>query len=113
MVDKDKPTVNFSYSQFEDSAPEPYVYVTKANKRVTFPDIFAMEAEEAEQFLMDFNNTTVPDSVALQKWLSKTDYDALKADKLSLRFRSQLLESVMNYYERSFGSSGEESTSAS
>lgn len=113
MADKDTPKVNFSFSQFEDTAPEPFVYMTKANKRVTFPDIFDEEAEVAEKFLMDMRDPNRSDTENLKQWLTEKDYEALQADRLTMRHRQQLIVSAIAHYEKSWGTPGEDSASAS
>lgn len=109
----DKPKVHFSFAELDSEIenPEPFVYTTKASKRVTFPDLFAMEADEGEKFLYDLR--TKPDGEILKEWLSDKDRAALAEDKLTLRARTTLLQRVMAYYEGTFGTSGEEPASAS
>lgn len=108
----DKPHVNLTYATLDaEESPEPFVYVTKANHRITFPDLFEMEAEEGEKFLADVE--TKRDNEVLQKWLSEEDYEALRQDKLTLRSRMRLLEMVLNYYQSSLGTPGEDEASAS
>lgn len=113
MADKDKPKVNLAYSTLDsEETPEPFVYMTKANHRVVFPDIFDMEAEEGEQFMLDAQNMGV-DSKFLEKWLGEEDFKALQADKLTLRQRMRLGNTVMSYYEGSLGTLGEGDSSKS
>lgn len=107
MADKDKPIVNLSFSKLDsEEKPQPYVYLTKENHRVTFPDIFDMEAEEGANFLEDVEKSSDDDAV-LKKWLKKEDYEALRKDRLTLRQRMRLMEAVMGYYEGSLGTPGE------
>lgn len=111
MVDKDKPIVNLTFSKLDkEEIPQPFVYVTKANHRVVFPDIFDMEADEGSQFLSEVERSSDDDAV-LKKWLSDEDYKAYKADKLTLRQRMRLMETVMNFYQSSLGTPGEEKAS--
>lgn len=91
--------------------PEQFVYTTKASKRVVFPDVYAMEFEEAEHFLNDLAGRH--NSAVLQKWLSDKDYAAVKDDKLNLRQLMTLIESVQAYYEKSWGTPGEDDASES
>lgn len=109
----DKPKVHFSFAELDSEIenPEPFVYTTKASKRVTFPDLFAMEAEEGEKFLMELQ--TKPDGVILKQWLSEKDQAALTEDKLTLRQRQTLMQRVMAYYEGTFGTPGEDTASES
>lgn len=108
----DKPrTPDFSFSDLDNlEKPEPFVYTTKASKRVTFPDVFDMEAEEAENFLREMG-TNPWNTEVLQKWLPAKDYAALKADRLTLRQLSVLFERVQAHYEGRLGDSGEGSDS--
>lgn len=109
----DKPKTNLSFNDLdrEIDAPEPFVYTTKASKRVTFPDIFAMDADEAEQLMSELE--TMPDGKFLKKWLSEEDLERLAEDKLTLRHRAMLMQRVMAYYEGSLGAQGEGSASGS
>lgn len=109
----DKPKVTYSFSELEAEygTPEPFVYTTKASKRVTFPDIFDLPAEEAEKFLTDME--TRNDSENLKAWLSGKDHEALVEDKLSLRQRKNLMFKVLNYYQGVMGDSGEDTASGS
>lgn len=110
-VDSDKPIVNMAFSQLDaEEKPQPYVYVTKSNHRVVFPDIFDMEAEEGAKFLLDVQ-TSRDDGAVLKKWLDPKDYEAIRADKLTLRQRMRLMQAVMAYYENSLGTPGEEQAS--
>ena len=113
MVDKDKPKINLNLTDLDTEVkPEPYVVMTRQNKRVTFPDIFDMPDEQGEEFLLDFSNDT-PDSIVLKKWLSTEDYEALREHGLTLRQRSSMIHQVMEYYQGTFGDEGEENASES
>lgn len=108
----DKPVIHATSADLDtEDKPEPFVYVTRSNKRVTFPDLFEEEWETAERFFADMDNE--PNSVVLKKWLSDKDFAALKADKLSLRSIGILLQKVMNHYQGAFGDPGEDGASAS
>lgn len=109
----DRPKTNLSFADLdrEIDAPEPYVYTTKASKRVTFPDIFAMEADEAERMLLEIQ--TLPDGEFLKRWLAEEDLAKLAEDKLTLRHRAMLVQNVMAYYEGTLGNQGEDDASGS
>lgn len=109
----DKPKINFSFSELDNEVenPDPFVYTTKASKRVTFPDLYGMDADEGEKFLWELR--TKPDGVVIKKWLSADDQANLAEDKLSLRQRTTLLQHVMAYYEGTMGTPGEGPASAS
>lgn len=113
MAATDKPSApNLTFAALDaEETPEPFVYVTKTNHRVTFPDIFEMPADEGQQFLIEVE--TKPDDEILEKWLTKADLEALKKDRLTLRQRMRLMEAVMSYYQSSLGTPGEEQASAS
>lgn len=103
----DKPTIHSTAADLDtEGKPEAYVHATRAGKRVTFPDVFDMEFEEAERFLDDLNGDQ-SNSAVLKKWLSEKDYEALRADKLSLRGIGILLQKVMNHYQGTVGTPGE------
>ena len=102
----DKPKVHASLTDLEsEGKPEPFVYLTSKNKRVTFPDLFEMDWEEAEKFLFDMENK--PNSEVLKEWLSAKDLAALKESKLSLRQMNILLHKVMAHYQGIVGGQGE------
>lgn len=111
-VDKDKPTIHATLKALDtEGKPEPFVYGTKTGKRVTFPDLFDMDWEEGERFLLDMQ--TESNGEVLSKWLPKEDYENLQAEKLSLRQLGILLNTVMEHYEGSIGTSGKERASKS
>ena len=102
----DKPKVHASLTDLEsEGKPEPFVYLTSKNKRVTFHDLFEMDWEEAEKFLFDMENK--PNSEVLKEWLSAKDLAALKESKLSLRQMNILLHKVMAHYQGIVGDQGE------
>lgn len=105
----DKPSApNLTFATLDkQESPTPFVYATKTGARVTFPDIFGLEFEEAEQFLSDIQRTT-DNSVVLRKWLSPADYEKLRKDRLTLRQLVTLVESAQAHYEASVGSREEE-----
>lgn len=112
MTDLDKPKVDLTFSNLDDEeTPRPFIYMTKANKRVTFPDLYDMEWEEGEAFLADM--ATKPTRQILDKWLTAADVEALKADRLSLRNMLLLTQKVQAHYEASLGTPGEGSASES
>lgn len=111
MTDKPQaPNLTFASLDSIDK-PTPFVYFTKSNKRVTFPDVFDMEFEAAEEFLFDMADKR--NSEVLRKWLSDKDYAAIKADRLTLRQLQTLIERVQAHYEGTLGSAGEGDASES
>lgn len=112
MVASDRPPApDLTFAALDrEEKPKPFVYMSKANHRVVFPDIFDMEAGEGQAFLVDVE--TRPDNEILEKWLTREDYSELKKDRLTLRQRMRLMETIMSYYQASLGGPGEEQASA-
>lgn len=101
----DKPKIHASVKDLEtEGKPEPFVFMA-GTKRVTFPDLFDLEWEEGEQFLVDLESRS--NSYILKEWLSEKDYEALKSAKLTLRQLGILIEKVMAHYQGIAGSPGE------
>jgi len=109
----DKPSINLSLAALEAEVakPEPFVLALSGGKRVTFPDLFDMPADEATSFFEDLGDND--DFKFLAKWLSKADFEAYKAAKVPLRVHKVLIQRVMAYYEQTVGTSGEGTASAS
>lgn len=116
-VDVDKPQIHLSAKELDKeagsgTAPESYVYLTRANKRVTFPDPYEMDFEEAEKFLAEletFGNSTD----ALTKWVGVEGLEAIRNDHLTLRQMLTLVERVQQHYVSFMGSPGEDAPSSS
>jgi hypothetical protein len=103
----DRPTIHATTAKLDAQAkPEAFVYMTSANARVTFPDPFDMEWEEAEAFLEELE-AIGNSAAALQKWLSEDDYAALKTERLTLRQGLNLVTMVQQHYAGVLGSQGE------
>lgn len=100
----DKPHVNMTFAQLEEAAPTPeqYVFVLKGGKRVTFPDMYDKEVEEAEKFV-DAMELAKNELGALKKWLPADDFAAYRDAKLTLRMHLNLMEDVMAYYKQTLG----------
>lgn len=116
MPDKDKPTVHFSHSQLKAEAvkPDPFVYVTASGKRVTFPDIYDMDADEAESYLDDVTNglASMKSRPVLEKWLGSDQMAKLDEEKFSLRELLILVKHAQGYYESVWADLGEGDGSA-
>lgn len=110
----DKPTVHLSLSTLrkEVTNPDPYRVALSSSKTITFPDIYAMESVEAETIFKDLNRNATSWTV-LDKWLSKPDAVALRAEKLSLRVLGAVVSAATSYYEASYGAEGEGNASES
>lgn len=89
----------------EAKDPDPYSIALSDSKVITFPDPLALEGDEGEQFLSDFERMTPGD--ALKKWLPEKDNAALREEKLTLRQRRHLVQSVLRYYQGGLGDAGE------
>ncbi|QCB97118.1 hypothetical protein E5206_09395 [Arthrobacter sp. PAMC25564] len=111
----DKPNVNLSLASLEAEVakPEPFVLALKGGKRITFPDLFDLPADEAGEFFKDLEATGQNDFTFLEKWLSEKDFEAYKAEKIPLRVHAALIQRVMAYYEQTVGKPGEDTASKS
>lgn len=111
----DKPSINLSLAALEAEVakPEPFVLALSGGKRITFPDLFDMPADEAEAFFADIETPGKHDFEFLAKWLSKADFEAYKAAKVPLRVHRALMQRVFSYYEQTVGTPGEGPASAS
>lgn len=111
----DKPTIHLSLSALEAEVakPEAFVLALSGGKRITFPDLYDMPADEAGQFFKDLEASGQNDFDFLEKWLSAKDFEAYKAEKIPLRLHAALIERVMNYYQQTVGKPGEGPASAS
>jgi len=112
-ADRDKPNVHTLASLDVETGAEPYVYMTKARKRVTFPDPGEMDAFEAEEMLISFGDPQITSKEMLQRWLSETDFKALGAEKLTFYQMLALIADVQKHYEAIFGKPGESPASES
>jgi hypothetical protein len=111
----DKPNINLTLAALEAEVvkPEPFVLALSGGKRITFPDLFDLPADEAEEFFEDFRKPGKSDFGFLEKWLSPTDFEAYKAAKIPLRVHMAVVQRVMAYYEQTVGTPGEGGASAS
>lgn len=111
----DKPNINLTLASLEAeiAKPEPFVVALSGSKRITFPDLYDMPAEEALEFFKDSETAGRNDFVFLEKWLSKADFEAYKAARVPLRTHAALIERVMDYYQQTVGTPGEGNASAS
>lgn len=110
----DKPIVHASLAALrkEVTDPDPYRVALTGSKVITFPDIYAMESVAAEEIFAGLNRNAT-NWVVLGKWMSKDDCAALKAEKLSLRLLSTVVQAAIAYYETSYGNAGEDTASES
>jgi len=111
----DKPNVNLSLAALEAEAskPEPFVLALTGSKRITFPDLFDLPVDEAEEFFSDLSEPGKSDFEFLAKWLSRSDFEAYKAAKVPLRTHKVLIQRVLAYYQQTVGDEGNGAASAS
>lgn len=110
----DKPLGNIKRVKIENEVnPDPAQYPLKSGKLVTFPDIFDLPTEEAENLLDEMNAAANNGKVSpfLKKWLSKEDYTALDAEYPTMRMVRPVFYAVMNYYQGTWGEEGEDGAS--
>lgn len=109
----DKPTIHATLDDIEaEGKPEAFVFATKQGKRVTFPDVFAMDWIEGEKFLDDLSGDK-SNSEVMKRWLSDKDYQTLRDAGISLRGMGVLIQRVMNHYQGVVGTPGEGDASKS
>ena len=116
-VDVDKPRIHLSAKELDKeagagTAPEAYVYQTRAGKRITFPDPYEMDFEQAEEFLAkieSFSNSRE----ALTEWVGADGFEAIQKDHLTLRQMLLLVQRVQQHYVAFMGSPGEDAPSSS
>ncbi|MFM9430064.1 hypothetical protein [Arthrobacter sp. MP_2.3] len=115
MAVTDKPNINLTLAALEAEVakPEPFVLALRGGKRITFPDLYDMPADEAAEYFKDLESSGQNDFTFLEKWLSKADFEAYKAAKIPLRVHAALVERVMDYYQQTVGTPGEGIASAS
>ncbi|MBG6083236.1 hypothetical protein [Zhihengliuella flava] len=109
-----RPAVNLSLSKLrkEIKKIDPFRVSLSGSKIVTFPDVYAMESVEAEEIFSGLNRNSTSWGV-LSKWLSTADADKLKAEKLSVRELSAVVQAAIAYYEESYGDEGNGNASES
>lgn len=113
----DSPTVHATLAALDSETPAtPYVYGTKAGKRVVFPDPGLMPWEEAEEFLLDIagRGKANGNREILIKWVGEAGMKALDAEKLNRYQFVEMLGRVQKHYSSFFGvTSGEDDASES
>lgn len=110
----DKPTVHLSLNSLrkEVAKPDPFRVALTGSKTITFPDLFALESTEAENVFGSLSQNA-GNWEALDKWLSKPDAAALRAEKLSVRELAAVVQAAIQYYEQTVGTAGNGTASAS
>jgi len=116
-VANDKPKNIISVADLDDIAenPDPITIALKDGTKITFPDVYDMPLEEAEDFFRELTrgmNTGIM-TPALKKWLPEEDYKALIKAFPTVRRLGPVIERVMAKYEAQWGSEGEGRASTS
>lgn len=109
----DTPNVQLSLANLRKEVvkAEPLKMALSGSKIITFPDVYAMESEDAETIFSRLNQSATNWTV-IRKWLSKDDAEALKAEKLTLIELATVMRAAVKYYEDIYGNPGEGSASA-
>lgn len=110
----DKPTVTTTLASLrkEIAKPEVFKLGLSGGKIITFPDLYDMESQEAEEVFGHLNEN-MTNWAAIRQWLSDADADKLAAEKLSVRELATVMKAAVAHYEGNYGDSGEGSASAS
>lgn len=107
----DKPKNVINVADLDDIAenPDPVRVPVGDSKTVTFPDLFDLPIEQAEEFFAEMYRgmDRAILTPALKKWLSKDDYDALLKAYPTFRKLNPIIRRVMDKYEASWGAEGE------
>ena len=91
------------------AAVEPFTFGIR-NKVVSFPDPFALDAEETEVFMEDIQKLTTPMTI-FRRWLSEEDYQVIVDSHLTGRQAAVLLREANRHYEAILGGMGKERSS--
>lgn len=111
MTDTDKPTIHATLKDLDQEVrPAPFTYMTKANKRVVFPDPGEMGWEEADQFTRDLNGA-MPARTFLIKYLGEKGFEALEAEKFTGYQMTNFMTRVIKHYKEFLGAPGEDNAS--
>lgn len=110
----DKPTIHLSLSTLRKEVAKPDVFrvALSASKVITFPDLFALESTEAEEVFGQLGRNAT-NWTALDKWLSKADATALRAERLNVRELATVVQAAISYYEETVGGPEKGTASAS
>lgn len=114
MAANDKPTIHLNLANLrkEIVGAEPLQMALSGSKIITFPDVYALESTEAEVIFGRINRGDATNWSVINKWLSKDDAAALKAERLSLIELATVMKAAVKYYEDHYGNAGEGNASA-
>lgn len=103
----DKPKVHATVASLGgESTSEPFVLALTGNKRITFHNPEDMEWSKAEELARLASSGTGTVSELFEAWLTEKDFEAFKAQKLTLRQVVDLAEQVGTHFAEFFN--GEE-----
>lgn len=112
MTDNDKPKVTATLKDLDNEiAQDPFIYMTRAGKRVVFPDPSEMDWREAEEFGRAMRDPNSNGEKFLIKYLGKDALDDLEQDIKTYRQMSKFMELVVEHYEAFFGTPGKDDAS--
>ena len=90
----------------------PYVYVCRNGKdSIEFPDLTAMDWDEAEEFMADIQGQ--PRKVWMPKYLGAADLKKFEAEKLKFAEAIALIRDLVSHYGAIMGDQGEGTASRS
>lgn len=112
MADKPNVTTTLASLRKEITKPEVFKLGLSGGKVITFPDLYDMESQEAEEVFGSLNQN-MTNWAAIRQWLSTEDADKLAAEKLSIRELGVVMSAAVSHYEGKYGEQGEGSASAS
>ena len=114
----DKPTINLTITKLKEETKETaelFKLGLSGGKVVTFPDFYnSNDSEWSEDVINTLNNRSrVAVWPALDKWLSKSDAEKLRAEKLTLMQLIKIIAAASEHYEKFYGTPGESGASES
>src|SRR5690625_2395933 len=113
----DKPKNIISVADLDDIAenPDPITIALKDGTKITFPDVYDMPIEEAEDFFREVSRAQATGAMTtvLKKWLPADDVKALLKAFPTNRKINPVIQRVMSKYEAQWGSEGEGDASTS
>ena len=109
----DKPKIHATLKDLDNEVrQEPFTYMTKANKRVVFPDPGEMDWEDSEQFTRDLSGP-MPAREFLEKYLGDEGFAALAEERFTGYQMTAFMKKVVTHYGAFFGTEEKERASRS
>lgn len=87
-----------------DEQYEPLTMVLSTGKQISFPHLAVMEVARAEDIAITLQRART--FVALRKWLSKDDLEALRAEKFTLLEMARLARILGAHFSEAFAELG-------